>query len=338
MDPKRPNIQVLNSRQLLSFVTVARTRSFTISGKELSLSQSAVSHGVTALEEELNCTLFHRAGKNIYLTPTGEHLLYHAEKILANMTVARESLDRRVEWGKGRLRVGASVCISQCMLPGIVQSFRENFLDWSVIVKPGDTRQCVEWLEQDQIDLAVAIAPSRAGAMELTPIFADEVMWIRPAGHSWSGAASLSQKQIAAQTFICDSTESYTFRLLEKYFKSEGVRLKLGLELGNLEAVKETVRNGMGITALAPWTVREEIDNKSLVAVPLGKRKLKRNWCLLRSPDRKPSLAEETFSKLTAEATSSMSSLLQAAASIFWVAWFSLCANLDELADVFCAE
>lgn len=335
MSLKRSTYQLLNSRQLLSFVTVARTKSFTVAGKELFLSQSAVSHGMTALEEELGCPLLNRLGKNISLTPAGEHLLYHAEKILADMTVARESLDRRSEWGKGRLRVGANVCICQCVLPSVLRSFRENFQDWSVIVKPGDTRQCVEWLAQDQIDLAIVIAPSRAEPVEMTPLFSDEVMWIVPTGHSWSEGGALTHEQIAAETFICDSSESYTFRLLERYFEGEGLRVKLGLELGNLEAVKETVQKGLGVTALAPWTVREEIEQKNLVAVPLGKKKLKRNWCLLRSPDRKPGLAEETFQKLTAEATVSLNSLLRIAASFAWITWFTVCANLDDLVVAF---
>ena len=144
-------------------------------------------------------------------------------------------------------------------------------------------------------------------------------------------------EEIAAQNFICDSSDSYTFRLLEKYFENEGVRLKPGLELGNLEAVKETIHKGMGITALAPWTVRKEIEDKSLVAVALGKRKLKRNWCLLRSPDRKPSLAEETFGRLAAEATSAIGSLLKIAAAFGWLTWFSICSYLDELVAIFSA-
>ena len=81
------------------------------------------------------------------------------------------------------------------------------------------------------------------------------------------------------------------------------------------------VKAGVGITALATWAVRKELDEKKLVAVPLGKRKLKRNWCLLRSPDRKPNLAEEKFAKFTLEATKVLSSLVTVATMFLNAMW-----------------
>src|SRR5438105_15941744 len=101
------NGQPMNSRQLLAFVTVARTRSFTLAGKELFLSQSAVSHALTALEQELNCQLIDRDGKKLRITPAGEHLLHYGEKILADMAAARGTLQQRTRWGAGQLRVAA---------------------------------------------------------------------------------------------------------------------------------------------------------------------------------------------------------------------------------------
>ena len=111
-------------------------------------------------------------------------------------------------------------------------------------------------------------------------------------------------EEIPSQTFVCDSAATYTYRLLEKYFEPTGFRIKWELELGSLEAVKDMVKASNTVTALAPWSVRKELDENSLVSVPLGKRKLKRNWCLLHSPDRKTRLADEMFTKLCLQAAS----------------------------------
>src|SRR3954469_8167592 len=108
MNDFRPALsQPMNSRQLLAFVTVARTRSFTLAGKELFLSQSAVSHALSALEEELNCRLINRDGKKLETAPAGEHLLHYGEKILGDMAAARGSLQQRARWGASQLRVAA---------------------------------------------------------------------------------------------------------------------------------------------------------------------------------------------------------------------------------------
>src|ERR1041385_7187964 len=108
INPVHPfNGQPMNSRQLLAFVTVARTRSFTLAGKELFLSQSAVSHALTALEEELDCRLIDRDGKKLQITPAGEHLLHYGEKILKDMQGARNSMQQRSRWGASQFRIAA---------------------------------------------------------------------------------------------------------------------------------------------------------------------------------------------------------------------------------------
>jgi len=326
--------QPLDSRQLLSFVTVARTRSFTLAGKELNLSQSAVSHAVKALESELSHRLLDREGKKIQITPAGEHLLHYAEKILTDMSAAWVSLDQRAHWGMSRLRLGSNWSFAPVLLPGILQAFRSEFPDWPVSVKIADTRECVEWLDQNAIDIAIAIAPNQAEAVEVTPLFTDEVMWIVPPDHPWVESASAAAEQVASQKFICNNASSYAARLLEKHFERDGIRLNCSMELGTLEAVKEMVKAGAGITALSPWAARKELDEKSLVAVPLGKRKLKRNWCLLRAPGRKSGMAEETFARLSLAATKTVMSLTRVAAVFVNTFWLATYAERDFLTVV----
>jgi len=315
--------QPLNSRQLLAFVTVARTRSFTLAGKELFLSQSAISHALTSLEVELDCRLFDRDGKKLQITPAGEHLLHYAEKILADMALARGSLEQRSRWGTSRLRVAVDAFFGPCLLPDVLKSFRRKFPDWPISVKEGESRECVEWLAQNAVDVAIAMAPSRAEAVELVPLFTDELAWIVAPRHPWAQIGCVNIEEISAQKFICNSAASYTSRLLEKYFERDGIRLNWELELTDLEAIKEMVKEGTCVAALAPWAVRKELDEKSLIALPLGKRKLKRNWCLLWSLDRKPRLAEETFAKFCRDAANALSVPTGIAAMVTHVLWLA---------------
>jgi DNA-binding transcriptional LysR family regulator len=83
--------------------------------------------------------------------------------------------------------------------------------------------------------------------------------------------------------------------MIEDYFRKDQVVLHSQLDLGNMEAIKELVKLGLGISILAPWTARKELGEKSLVALPLGKRKLRRRWGVLHWHRRRLSLAEETF-------------------------------------------
>ncbi|NNE90321.1 MAG: LysR family transcriptional regulator [Verrucomicrobiales bacterium] len=85
-------MEILDSRQLRAFQEVAHQGSFTSAAVELSLTQSAVSHSLKALEGDLEVQLIQRAGKDIQLTEAGQILLGHAEKILQHMKEAREGI------------------------------------------------------------------------------------------------------------------------------------------------------------------------------------------------------------------------------------------------------
>ena len=83
---------ILDSRKLLAFATLARVGSFTQAARELSLTQSAVSHAIKALERDLGCRLFDRIGRTVNITAAGRQLLQHTDVILAEMQHARADL------------------------------------------------------------------------------------------------------------------------------------------------------------------------------------------------------------------------------------------------------
>ena len=95
----------LDSRQLYAFAALARRGSFTLAAKDLFLTQSAVSHAIKALEEDVGCRLLDRVGRRVLLTQAGEQFLRHTEKILREMESARAGLDTLTKWGHGRLLV-----------------------------------------------------------------------------------------------------------------------------------------------------------------------------------------------------------------------------------------
>src|SRR5262245_9948353 len=147
----------IDSRQLRAFATLARTASFTLAAKELFLSQSAVSHSMKALEGAVGCRLFDRMGKRVLLTQAGETVLHHAEKILQEMSTARNALEQLGKWGRGRLRVGASTTACQYILPPVLREFKESFPQALITIQPGDTRKAIELLHSNRIDLAITL-------------------------------------------------------------------------------------------------------------------------------------------------------------------------------------
>lgn len=298
--------ELLDSRQLRTFVSLARTGSFTATAKEVFITQSAVSHSMRALESELGCRLLNRVGKKTTLTLEGEQLLRHAQKIIGDMVLARASLDKLGKWGETRLRIGATLSVCQHLLPGVLREFKRAHPKCRVSLEPGDSPALAEAVREQQIDIALGLAPHREPALDFQLLFTDELMFIVDPQHPWVEAGGVARPEIARQNFILYSRASQTFRAVENYFRDEDIMLNASMELGSIETIKELVKIGLGISVLATWIARPEIKAGTLVALPLGRRKLRREWGILHNRNRELSLVESEFVRLCAEATKEM--------------------------------
>ncbi len=298
----------LDSRQLRAFSVLARTGSFTQTARELHLTQSGISHSMKALESEINCRLLDRLGKKVVLTQAGEQLLQHAEKILLEMESARESLTQLGKWGKGRLRLGASTTACQHLIPPVLREFKESFPHHAITLEPGDTPQLVSSLLKQRIDLAITLEAERESQLEFHPLFTDELQFIVSAQHPWAQTRKVIREEIPRQNYILYNKQSITFRLIEDYFRDEEMVLNTIIEAGSMEATKELVKLGLGVSILAPWIAKKEIEDGSLVALPLGRKKLQRRWGILHWRGKRLNLAEETFIGLCESACTTLRS------------------------------
>ena len=285
----------LDSRQLRAFCVLSRTGSFTQTARELHLTQSGISHSMKALENDIGCRLLDRLGKKVVLTQAGEQLLKHATKILAEMETARGSLTQLGKWGRGRLRLGASTTACQHLIPPVLREFKESFPDHAIALETGDTDQLVASLLQHRIDLALTLEAEKEPQLEFHPLFNDELLFILSPLHPWARAGRVERSEIPKENHILYSKRSVTFQLIENYFRQEQMILNSIIEVGSMEATKELVKLGLGVSILAPWIAKKEIEEGSLVALPLGRRKLSRRWGILHWRGKRLNLAEETF-------------------------------------------
>lgn len=285
----------LDSRQVRAFCVLARTGSFTQTARELHLTQSGISHSMKALERDVGCRLLHRLGKKMVLTQAGEQLLHHAEKILLEMQSAREALGHLGKWGKGRLRLGASTTACQYIIPPVLREFKESFPEHAITIEPGDTPELVTALLNHRIDVALCLEPRNDPQLEFHHLFTDELRFIVGAMHPWAQTGRVERAEIPRTNYILYNKRSITFRLIEDYFRHEQMVLNTVIEVGSMEATKEFVKLGLGASILSPWIARKELEEGSLVSLPLGRRKLQRRWGILHWRGKRLNLAEETF-------------------------------------------
>jgi len=252
-------------------------------------------------------------GKKVMLTQAGEHLLKHAQVVLREMLAARDGIEHLGKWGRGRLRIGTTASICQVLLPPVLREFKESFPQSLIQVEPGDTSELVLGLERQRMDLAVALQLTADERFEFLPLFTDQLVFLTSPLHGWATAGAVPRSEIAKQNLIIYRKGSHTFRLVDEYFRKEDIVLNTVIELGSMEAIKEMVKLGLGVSIMAPWIAQQELRDGSLVALPLGRRQLKRDWGVLHWRGRRMTLAEETFVGLCRSASENLMRTLDGA-------------------------
>ncbi len=281
--------------QLRVFMAVAENLSFTRAAQALYLTQSAVSHQVAALEKELASPLFVRHGRTISLTPAGLVLAEHSRRVFGVLREAELAVRQAARQDLGRLRVGASSTACQYIIPESLREFRECFPGYTLSIIPGDTPLVTEHLLDGSIDLGLIIRPERKVNLSYHDLMIDELGFLVSPLHPWARAGKVDRRQLADQNMVLYSRTSETFRLVEKYFIRSGAPLREWTELGSMEAIKELVKLGLGVSIVARWIALPEISQRSLVWLPLPGTKLKRNWSIAAAKGRELSIAEQTF-------------------------------------------
>ena len=281
-------------RLVRAFVAVADEGSFTMAAKRLCLTQSAISHSLRALEDQLGCRLLDRQGKRTVATREGEAFIRRCRRALSELEHAERELDGLKRWGQVRIRVGAPHSLCHFLLPTVLREFRDCFPRCEPVIEAGDTAWLINRLEDHGLDLVIGLG--NEGQLESgRTLFSDEMTFIVSPAHPWATGGPITPESLGSMQFIVYTRSTHTHRLVENWFEQRGVRLRAPLVLGDMEAIKEMTRIGLGVGIVAPWVARKEIADGRLVAVPMGEHGVRRDWAVYTRVKRNFTLVEETF-------------------------------------------
>ncbi len=290
-------MDLIDIRQLRAFQLLAETGSFTAAGKKMFLTQSAISHSTKALEASLGCRLIERGGKNIGLTPEGEILLRRANRILTEMQKATGDLEALSKWGHSRLRIGATDTMCLYLIPQVLREYKEKSPNCDISVQSADSHDLVEMLEAGEIDIAVGMA-TRGDSVNLnfSPLFTDRIVFVVSPEHPWATAGIAPEEELHLQKYIIYNRKSRTFRLIKKHFPKLGIGISSMMELGNMEAIKELSKIGLGVGVVSPWLALNDIEEGTLVQIEIPGNSINREWGLFtQKSGNNTGLPEEMF-------------------------------------------
>lgn len=258
---------MLTLRRLQIFVQVAECGHVTTAGKNLGLTQAAVSMALTQLEEYHGSALFHRSGRTLHLNEKGRMLLPRAREILRQVESFRRMLDTSWDEPIGQLQIGASTTIGNYLLPLLMGEFTRRYPQAEVQLHVGNTEMIARDVVTGELDIGLIEGPCHAPELECTFWRDDELLVVCAPQHPWADMDTVGKDALLAETWIIREPGSGTREVFETALGLAATELEHRLELGHTEAIKKAVQAGLGVSCLSRLTLETELELGRMVAV-----------------------------------------------------------------------
>ncbi len=247
---------------LETFAAAAELSSFTAAAKALRLTQAAVSQRVAALEMDLGVSLFLRQGGRVLLTEAGQLLHGYANRILDLHREARRETTGRPVPVIGELSLAASSVPGEHLLPTLLTVLRQRHPHVRVKVTVADSEVVLRQIERGRAQLGLVGMKGDSVHLDCRCFACDTLAVVVPAPHAWSRRKQVTLAQLAEQPLIVREVGSGSRGCLEQALSESGKSLRdlrVALELGSNESIKEAVLQGLGLAVLSTHAVENEV-------------------------------------------------------------------------------
>ena len=243
--------------------------SFSKAGKVLNIGQSAVSHQVKALEEELQVKLYQRAGRGITLTPAGRILMAYVDIILQTLDNIESHFAELAGSPEGTVTMAAYRGIMQYKLPQIVQSFKKKNPEIRLVIlnKPLD-REILDIVSAGDADFGITSSWNDFVDLSFYEVWSYDMFLCVPGDHRLAGRRKVSLKEIARQPLILYEQENSIRKRTENIFKENNLTYNIAIETGGATVIQEYVKIGQGISIVS-GLVTQAKEDQSLSYIPV---------------------------------------------------------------------
>jgi DNA-binding transcriptional LysR family regulator len=267
-------------RQLATFHAVARLGSVSLTADEMHLTQPAVSIQIGTLEESAGTPLLQRTGRGIRLTEAGELLAGYAGRILDLWREAGEEMATLQGVFSGTLRVGA-ITTAEYLLPPILVNFAKEHPKVKLKLQVGNRDEIVRMLAGQEIDVAIMGRPPAELKTDSSAFAKHPMAFLAAPGHPLMSAPKPSLALLSDTRMLVRERGSGTRTTVERFFKDNGLPLRIGSELSSNEAIKQMCAAGFGIAFLSMHTCVLEMNAGLLGLLPVPCNPIVRDWYVM---------------------------------------------------------
>ena len=240
----------LKISQLRALVTITDAGTFSDAALQLDLSQSAVSHAIATLEEELGVVLLNRGRQGAVLTPLGEQVTAEARAILNSLeTIGRQAQQAR-GLQQGKVRIAGFRSVATHVLPEVIHQFRDRYPSVQVKIDEYQHYQQVEnEVRQGRADIGFTYLPT-SDEFEAWELMRDDYMLLLPPQDDAS-AIPTSWESLIRHPLILTPPGDGCRDMIGRYFEEAGYTVNPAYEVREDSTILSMVQQGLGAAILA---------------------------------------------------------------------------------------
>jgi LysR family nitrogen assimilation transcriptional regulator len=285
----------MDLRSISYFVKIANVGSITGAAEQLGVAQSALSRHVRSVEDELGMPLLVRGPRGVRLTGAGLQFLERCQRVIREITLAKEELRMRKEVvPRGNVVLGISPTIGPLLLPGSIERAQQQCPEVFLRVVEGYSPALFDALLTGKIDLAVMMSPLVTRALTLRPLVSEPIVVLTPP-QPRNARRFFTLAELAKTPLIVTAAAR---EIIEEQLRRIDAKPIIQIEVGAIEPIRRLLLRGIGVTALPVSTFRDDIVAGRIAAYPIADGDFHRMLYLAHSAERPPSAAMAEISQI----------------------------------------
>ena len=249
---------------------VEKQGSLTAAADKLCVTQSALSHSMKKLEQQLGTDIWLREGRSLRLTQAGQYLLAVAGRVLPQLDLAEERLRQFAQGERGSLRIGMECHPCYQWLLKVVSPYLAAWPDVDVDVKQKFQFGGIGALLGYEIDVLVTPDPLHKPGLRFEPVFDYEQVLVVARGHALAQAPYAKPGQLAQEVLITYPVATDRLDIYTQFLLPAGITPRRHKTIETTDIMLQMVASGRGLAALPRWLVQEYATRMDVVPVRLG--------------------------------------------------------------------
>ena len=236
--------------QLRYFLAVARTKNFSRAAEQCHVAQPSLSQQIMKLEDELGERLFERTKREVSLTPAGDLLRVHAERVLQEVELARDGVREFRGLVRGRVVLGVLPTVAPYFLPQRLRAFSSRFPAVEVVVHEDTTDQLASAVLAKEVDLALVSLPVERVGLAAEEFFDEKLLVALPAGHALAKRPRLTFDDLEREAFILMKEGHCLSGQALQFCRINGFAPQISFRSAQIETVLAFVAKGWGVSVV----------------------------------------------------------------------------------------